>query len=136
MIAVFAAAFSFRGGLLRLPVWMVLANSAGVAAMADPSLAAACTYVDPGAGPLFVPELNPMTWSKPTLHISSHCPVVIYFSSHGWLRFSLAFFLSLTPDHGRCRPSYGPTLCQVITGCSGRAVVGECDRSKPVAKHW
>ena len=61
--------------------------------MADCSLAAAGTYLDPGDGPLFVPSMNPLTWgARPTLHVIRHCPVAMYLNSHGWRRFALAFF--------------------------------------------
>ena len=93
IMASLADALSHRGDKSRLPVVNILANSAGVAAMADLSLAAACTHVDPGGGPLFVPAVDPRTWEKPTLHISMHFPVALYLNSHGWRRLQLAFFL-------------------------------------------
>ena len=60
--------------------------------MADLSLAAACTYVDPEYDALFVPKVDPRTWRKPTLHISLHCPVALYLNSYGSRRLQLAFF--------------------------------------------
>ena len=90
--AILAAGLSLRATKERLPVINVLANSAGTAAMADLSLAAACTYVDPGYDELFVPEVNPRTWERPTLHISLHCPVALYLSRHGLRRLQMAFY--------------------------------------------
>ena len=79
--ATLADAVSHRGEKTRLPVVNVLPNSAGVAAMAGLSLAAACAHIDPGVGLLFVPAVDPRTWVKPTVHIPLHCPIAIQLNS-------------------------------------------------------
>ena len=96
--AILAAALSYRSTIDRQPYVFFLGFSAGVATMADCSLAAAGTYLDPGGGPLFVPSMNPRTWTRPTLHVIRHCPVAMYLNTHGWRRFALAFFF-----HSRAR---------------------------------